>query len=149
MRKFWAFNTTSIWPYVFQEIGTSARTADPTIVRHARTFGCIIITRNELDFQQAMRAAPTSCNGQHCQCGCGLVTVNAQLQEIPFESITRSLNINGLLIDWDTVFVANLQVSIRANGSAEVTRLPMCSWERSRHAECEHCVNLAKVAPLN
>ena len=130
-----------------EEIGISPRTADQVIVKHARNFGCIIITRNEVDFEQAMRAAPLSCNSQYCQCGCGLVTVSARLPELPFELITRSLSINGIPIDWDIVFAANLQVSVRANGTADVTRLPMCSWERSRHADCEPCMRLAAVAP--
>ena len=131
-----------------EEIGISKGTDDAVVIRHARENGVIIITKNEVDFEQAMWAAPSACNSQKCRCGCGLVTVSANLQTIPFERMTKGLSVGGFPITWLDVFEANLQVSVRADESFEVTRFPICKWETERHLDCEGCTRINKASPL-
>jgi hypothetical protein len=53
--------------------------------------------------------------------------------------MTREMTLGGLKIEWEDVFESNLQVSVRRDGSFEVTRLPMCRWEVERRPGCPSC----------
>jgi hypothetical protein len=134
---------------ILLDIGISEGSPDAAVIRHARKHGYIIITKNEVDFEQAMRAAPASCNSQDCRCGCGLITVNASIRRLPFEKMTREMTLGGIKVDWEDVFDSNLQVSVRRDGSFEVTRLPMCRWEVEKRSGCSSCERIDAVAPLH
>jgi hypothetical protein len=132
---------------ILLDIGISEGSADSAVIRHARKHGYIIITKNEVDYEQEMRAAPASCYSQDCRCGGGLITVHGSLRRLPFENMTRDLALGDIKLEWEDVFESNLQVSVRRDCSLEVTRLPMCRWEVERRSACASCARLDAVMP--
>lgn len=117
-------------------------TPDEAVLRHAREAGRVLITANESDFAVEMKRAAQRCTPSRCYEGGGMITVPNGVWSFPFTTISRTMQLGEAKIGWDDVFILNLHVQVRRDGTFRVQRLPVCPYLLKEHADCETCAEL-------
>jgi hypothetical protein len=124
-------------------------TPDSAVMKHAREAGRILVTGNGSDFAKEMAAATRGCTSpSDCACGTGMITIPSGTHEIRYAEITRSLRLGAEMVSWFDVFVCNLEVAIRRDGSAVVKRRSVCAHFLRDHDDCDDCRRLGIVAAI-
>lgn len=118
-------------------------TPDSAVVYHAREHGRVLVTGNKSDFAREMKEAADRCTPAKCFEGGGMITVPSGVREIQFSKISRSLELNGVSVNWNDVFLCNLWIDLLRDGSYRIKRLPLCPiFKRDHVAECGRCQEL-------
>jgi hypothetical protein len=121
-------------------------TPDAAIVRHAREAGRVVVTANESHFARLMVDSAQNCeSASDCYCGGGMIAVPNGVPRFDFRRISREMAAGSPVVYWPDVFICNLRVDVRRDGSFTVKPLRVCQFFRRDHGDCPDCERLAPI----